>query len=155
MVGFGGAYALAQLGCGMGPLLALIGTGMASEPPLGTMGVFGAFALGSTTMSVMLAASTGLMSDVLVGTLRGILPAVNRISGQPSAGTPLRSTYLGGKHDASVACVHASEASPRSKQIRRSHRSGHHLDPADYTDADICHIPSAPQWHAPKRSVGS
>ncbi|MEO5851097.1 MAG: cytochrome c biogenesis protein CcdA [Nocardioides sp.] len=81
LVGFGGAYALAQLGCGMGSLLALIGTGMASESTLGTMGVFGAFALGSTTMLVMLAASTGLMSDVLVRTVRGILPVVNRISG--------------------------------------------------------------------------
>ncbi len=65
----------------MGSLLALIGTGMASESTLGTMGVFGAFALGSTTMLVMLAASTGLMSDVLIRTVRGILPAVNRISG--------------------------------------------------------------------------
>jgi len=81
LVGFGGAYALAQLGCGMGSLLALIGTGMASESTLGTMGVFGAFALGSTTMVVMLAASTGMMSDVLIRTVHGILPAVNRISG--------------------------------------------------------------------------
>ena len=40
LVGFvGGAYALAQLGCGMGSLLALIGTGIASESTLGTMGV--------------------------------------------------------------------------------------------------------------------
>ena len=81
LVGFGGAYALAQLGCGMGSLLALIGTGMASDSSLGTMGVFGAFALGSTTMLVLLAASTGLMSDLLIRTVRGILPALNRISG--------------------------------------------------------------------------
>ncbi len=87
LIGFGGAYALAQLGCGMGSLLALVGTGMASESTLGTMGVFGAFALGSTTMLVMLAASTGLMSDVLVRTVRGILPAVNRISGVVLAAT--------------------------------------------------------------------
>ncbi len=81
LVGFGGAYALAQLGCGMGSLLALIGTGMASKSALGTMGVFGAFALGSTTMLVMLATSTGLMRDALVRRVRGILPVVNRISG--------------------------------------------------------------------------
>jgi len=81
LIGFGGAYALAQLGCGMGSLLALVGTGMASESTLGTMGVFGAFALGSTTMLVLLAASTGMMSDLLIRTVRGILPAVNRISG--------------------------------------------------------------------------
>lgn len=109
LVGFGGAYALAQLGCGMGSLLALIGTGMASESTLGTMGVFGAFALGSTTMLVMLAASTGLMSDVLVRTVRGILPAVNRISGVVLAATGVylivywSPALLGGDHSTTWA----------------------------------------------------
>ncbi|MBA3782264.1 MAG: cytochrome C biogenesis protein [Nocardioides sp.] len=81
MVGFGSAYALAQLGCGMGSLLALVGTGVAAQSPVGTMTIFVAFGLGSTTMLVMLAVSTALASDVLVRTVRGALPAVARVSG--------------------------------------------------------------------------
>jgi len=81
LVGFGGAYALAQLGCGMGSLLALVGTGMASSSALGTVTVFAAFGVGCTTVLVMLAASTALMSDVLVRNIRSALPAVARFSG--------------------------------------------------------------------------
>lgn len=81
LVGFGGAYGLTQLACGMGSLLALVGTGVAAGSSFGTTTVFLAFGLGSTSMLVMLAASTALMSDVLVRTIRGALPAVSRISG--------------------------------------------------------------------------
>lgn len=81
MFSFGGAYALTQLACGMGSLLALVGQGMAASSPVGTATVFVAFSLGSTTMLLLLAVSSALMSDVLVRSVRSILPVVGRISG--------------------------------------------------------------------------
>lgn len=81
MVSFGGAYALTQLACGMGSLLALVGQGMAARSPAETASIFVAFSLGSTTMLVLLAVSSALMSDVLARSVRSILPAVGRISG--------------------------------------------------------------------------
>jgi len=87
MVGFGGAYALTQLACGMGSLLALVGSGMAADSSVGTTTVFVAFGLGSTTMLLLLAVSSALMSDVLARSIRGLLPAVGRVSGVVLAAT--------------------------------------------------------------------
>lgn len=87
MVGFGGAYALTQLACGMGSLLALVGSGMAANSSVGTTTVFVAFGLGSTTMLLLLAVSSALMSDVLARSIRGLLPAVGRVSGVVLAAT--------------------------------------------------------------------
>jgi len=78
---FGVGYALTQLACGMGSLLALTGTGMAASSFTGTSAVFVAFGVGSISLLLLLALSTALMSDVLVRGVRVIAPFVSRISG--------------------------------------------------------------------------
>ncbi len=80
-VAFGAAYALTQLACGMGSLLAVTATGMASSSFGGTVAVFAAFGIGSTSLLLLLAVSTALMGDALVRRVRAIAPYVGRISG--------------------------------------------------------------------------
>lgn len=81
MIGFGVAYALTELACGMGSLLALVGTGVAATSSTGTVGIFLAFSLGSTTMLLLLSVSSALMNDVLARSLRRALPVVTQVSG--------------------------------------------------------------------------
>ncbi len=80
-VTFGAAYALTQLACGMGSLLAVTATGMAASSFAGTAAVFVAFGAGSTSLLLLLAVSTALMGDALVRRVRAIAPFVTRISG--------------------------------------------------------------------------
>lgn len=81
MISFGVAYALTELACGMGSLLALVGTGVAATSSTGTAGVFLAFSLGSTTMLLLLSVSSALMNDVLARSVRRALPVVTQVSG--------------------------------------------------------------------------
>lgn len=80
-VTFGAAYALTQLACGMGSLLAVTATGMASSSFAGTAAVFVAFGVGSTSLLLLLAVSMALMGDALVRRVRAVAPFVTRISG--------------------------------------------------------------------------
>lgn len=78
---FGVGYALTQLACGMGSLLAVTGTGMAASSFAGTAAVFVAFGIGSISLLLLLAVSTALTSDALVCGVRVLAPFVSRISG--------------------------------------------------------------------------
>ncbi|MBA3265891.1 MAG: cytochrome C biogenesis protein [Nocardioidaceae bacterium] len=80
-VAFGAGYALTQLACGMGGLLAVVAQGMANSSIAGTAGVFVAFIAGATSLLVLLALSSALMSDALVRGVRQVMPIVGRISG--------------------------------------------------------------------------
>ena len=80
-VTFGAAYALTQLACGMGSLLAVTATGMASSSFAGTAAVFVAFGIGSTSLLLLLAVSIALMGDALVRRVRAVAPYVTRVSG--------------------------------------------------------------------------
>lgn len=80
-VAFGVGYALTQLACGMGGLLAVVAQGMANSSVFGTGAVFVAFGVGATSLLVLLALSAALMSDVLVRGVRQLLPVVGRVSG--------------------------------------------------------------------------
>ncbi len=78
---FGTGYALTQLACGMAGLLAVVAQGMANSSIFGTAAVFVAFSAGSTSLLVLLALSTALMSDALARGVRHVLPVVTRLSG--------------------------------------------------------------------------
>jgi len=78
---FGVGYALTQLACGMAGLLAVVAQGMANSSIVGTGAVFVAFAAGATSLLLLLALSTALMSDALVRGVRQLLPVVGRVSG--------------------------------------------------------------------------
>lgn len=78
---FGVGYALTQLACGMAGLLAVVAQGMANSSIVRTGAVFVAFAAGATSLLILLALSTALMSDALVRGVRQLLPAVGRVSG--------------------------------------------------------------------------
>lgn len=78
---FGVGYALTQLACGMAGLLAVVAQGAANSSIVGTGAVFAAFAAGATSLLILLALSTALMSDALVRGVRQLLPVVGRVSG--------------------------------------------------------------------------
>ncbi|MDQ3165490.1 MAG: cytochrome C biogenesis protein [Actinomycetota bacterium] len=78
---FGVGYALTQLACGMAGLLAVVAQGMANSSIVGTGAVFVAFAAGATSLLLLLALSTALMSDALVRGVRQLLPVMGRVSG--------------------------------------------------------------------------
>ncbi|MDQ3643130.1 MAG: cytochrome c biogenesis protein CcdA, partial [Actinomycetota bacterium] len=121
-VTFGAAYALTQLACGMGSLLAVTATGMASSSFAGTAAVFVAFGVGSTSLLLLLAVSMALMGDALVRRVRAVAPLVTRVSGAVLA---LAGLYLvlywtpaldggGGADNAVSRIVHDASAASRA-----------------------------------------
>lgn len=82
---FGIGYAIASLSCSFGLIIALISQAMGLASVVGVLAVFGAFALGATTLllglSIVAAAAGGVVSSALkrFGTLWRVLPYVTGV----------------------------------------------------------------------------
>lgn len=82
---FGVGYAIASLSCSFGLLIALISQAMGLASVVGVLAVFGAFALGATTLllglSILAAAAGGVVSSALkrFGALWRVLPYVTGV----------------------------------------------------------------------------
>lgn len=91
MLAFGAAYALASASCSIAILLAVITQTLASTNIAGVLVVFGAYAAGSATVLLSLAAFAAFASGLIHRFLRRLLPHMNRITGTVLV---LTGTYL-------------------------------------------------------------
>ncbi len=87
MLAYGAAYAVASLSCSLGVLLALIGGGLTASNATNLLGVFAAFAAGSSTILILLALSAALAS----GGLTTLLQRSSRYASQVAGGIVLLS----------------------------------------------------------------
>jgi cytochrome c-type biogenesis protein len=77
MFGYGVAFAVASLGCSIGPFLAAAGISVRAGAPL----ALGAYALGMGLVVAVLAVAAALAGTALVGAFRRALPYVTRAGG--------------------------------------------------------------------------
>jgi len=78
---FGVAYALASLGCTIGPFLAVVGVAFGQASPLTAVTLFLLYAVGMAVVVGAAAVAVALAKDSLVRGLRRLAPLVNRIGG--------------------------------------------------------------------------
>jgi cytochrome c biogenesis protein CcdA len=81
MVGFGAAYALASLGCTIGPFLAIVVSSLRAGSTLAGIGLFLAYAAGMGMVVGIAALALALARTSLIGRMRRLAPAVSRIGG--------------------------------------------------------------------------
>jgi cytochrome c biogenesis protein CcdA len=81
MVGFGAAYALASLGCTVGPFLAIVVSSLRAGSPLAGIGLFLAYAAGMGMVVGTAALALALARTSLIGRMRRLAPAVSRAGG--------------------------------------------------------------------------
>lgn len=95
MLGYGVGYALASLGCTIGPFLAVTGAAFRGAPILGGAMIYLAYAAGFGLLVGVLAVAIALARFALIDRMRRILPYVNRISGALLAIVGLYVAYYG------------------------------------------------------------
>lgn len=81
MVLFGAAYAIASLGCTIGPFLAVVVAGFQAGTVLEGIGLFVAYALGMALAVGAAALAVALARESLVRGMRRTAPVISRISG--------------------------------------------------------------------------
>jgi cytochrome c biogenesis protein CcdA len=81
MVGFGAAYALASLGCTIGPFLAVVVSSFRSGSPAAGVGLFLTYAAGMGLVVGTASVALALARSTLVGRARRLAPALNRAGG--------------------------------------------------------------------------
>jgi cytochrome c-type biogenesis protein len=81
LFGFGAAYGLASLGCGLPVFLALVGATLATSGTGPALLVFVAYAAGMALMLVTFAIAAALVRDGLARQLRRLVPYLGRASG--------------------------------------------------------------------------
>lgn len=81
MAGYGAGYAVASLGCTIGPFLAVTGAAFRGGPILDGVMLYLTYAAGFGLLIGVLAVATALARSALIDRLRRILPHLNRISG--------------------------------------------------------------------------
>jgi len=81
LLGFGMAYAVGSLSCTLPIFLLVITSGLAARSVSGTLGIFFAYALGMSTVLMLLCLGTASFREILVRRIRRVFPHLNRISG--------------------------------------------------------------------------
>jgi len=81
MVGYGAAYAVASLSCSLALLLAVVAQALATGSLAALLSVFGAYALGASSLLVVLAVAAAFTRDSLARNVRRLLPVVGRLGG--------------------------------------------------------------------------
>ncbi|MBO4210416.1 cytochrome c biogenesis CcdA family protein [Micromonospora echinofusca] len=81
MVAFGAAYAIASLGCTIGPFLAVVVAGFRAGSPGAGVGLFGAYALGMGLVVGAAALAVALARETLVRRARRAGPLLGRVAG--------------------------------------------------------------------------
>lgn len=81
MVVFGAAYAIASLGCAVGPFLALVATSLRASTLLSGLGLFLAYALGMGLVVGVTAVAVALLRSSLITRARPMLAVVPRLGG--------------------------------------------------------------------------
>jgi cytochrome c-type biogenesis protein len=81
LVAFGVAYALASLSCTLAVLLSVVTQALAARDVVGVLAVFAAYALGASTVLLLLAVSSAFTSQAVARGIRRVLPYVGRIAG--------------------------------------------------------------------------
>jgi cytochrome c biogenesis protein CcdA len=81
LAGFGAAYAIASLGCTIGPFLAVVVTTLRSSSVLSGVGLFIAYALGMALVVGCVALAVALANTSFVRTVRRMAPVINRAGG--------------------------------------------------------------------------
>ncbi|MER7456976.1 cytochrome c biogenesis protein CcdA [Micromonospora sp. NPDC126480] len=81
MVLFGAAYAIASLGCTIGPFLAVVVAGFRAGSPLAGAGLFVAYAIGMGLMVGAAALAVALARESLVRRTRRAAPLLGRVAG--------------------------------------------------------------------------
>ncbi len=89
--GYGAAYAVAALSCSLALLLAVVAQAVSTGSLAGLLAVFGAYALGSSVVLILLSLGAAVARDALVHHVRRLLPYVNRLGG---AALALAGIYL-------------------------------------------------------------
>lgn len=79
--GYGVAYAVAALSCSLALLLAVVAQAVSTGSLAGLLAVFGAYALGSSVVLVLLSLGAAVARDALARHVRKLLPFVNRLGG--------------------------------------------------------------------------
>jgi len=81
MVLFGASYAIASLGCTIGPFLAVVVSGFRTGSVADGVGLFLAYALGMALVVGAVAVAVALARTAMVARLRRAAPVVNRLGG--------------------------------------------------------------------------
>ena len=95
MYGYGVAYAVASLSCTIAPFLAVIGTTFRQGDMVTGMLAFLAYGVGMALTVGAAALAVALLGSSATGTIRRILPHINRIAGTIVLLTGLYVTYYG------------------------------------------------------------
>ncbi len=95
MYGYGVAYAVASLSCTIAPFLAVIGTTFRRGDMVTGMLAFLAYAVGMALTVGVAALAVALLGSSATGSIRRILPYINRIAGTIVLLTGLYVTYYG------------------------------------------------------------
>jgi cytochrome c biogenesis protein CcdA len=78
---FGGAYAVGSLSCTLPVFLLVVGSGLAAGSAVGTLAVFLAYALGMSTVLMVLCLGTAGLRELVSRKVRRLAPHLNRASG--------------------------------------------------------------------------
>ena len=81
MVGYGAAYAVASLSCSLALLLAVVAQALATGSLFALLSVFGAYALGASSLLIVLAVAAAFTRDSLARNVRRLLPVAGRLGG--------------------------------------------------------------------------
>ena len=78
---FGAAYAVGSLSCTLPVFLLVVGSGLAAGSMVGTLAVFLAYAVGMSTVLMILCLGTAGLRELVFRRVRRLFPHLNRISG--------------------------------------------------------------------------
>lgn len=78
---FGAAYAVGSLSCTLPVFLLVVGSGLAAGSAVGTLAVFLTYALGMSTVLMILCLGTAGLRELVFRRVRRLFPYLNRISG--------------------------------------------------------------------------
>jgi cytochrome c-type biogenesis protein len=81
MVLFGASYAIASLGCTIGPFLAVVVAGFRADSIAAGVGLFLAYAAGMSLVVGVVALAVALARTAVIGRLRRAAPVINRAAG--------------------------------------------------------------------------
>ena len=81
MVGYGAAYAVASLSCSLALLLAVVAQALATGSLTALLSVFGAYALGASSLLIVLAVAAAFTRDSAARHVRRLLPVAGRLGG--------------------------------------------------------------------------
>jgi cytochrome c biogenesis protein CcdA len=95
MIAFGMAYAIASLGCAIGPFLALVATGLRASTLVDGIGLYVAYAAGMGLVVGVTAVAVALLRSSLITRTRRLLGVVPRIGGAVLVGCGLYVAYYG------------------------------------------------------------